>query len=136
MGSETLSVIQVRLRNIYDNDKVALLKITCHTNRLILLTHTLTKSVIHTIKLSGIVFIHIITSSDYCPTSDIINSANFTSMPILQNGGYIWELMELTHCFQTNGLIDDNCEITFSKRLSGSELAKYSNQLSILLGLN
>nr|Q65703.1 RecName: Full=Non-structural protein 1; AltName: Full=Non-structural protein 1C [Ovine respiratory syncytial virus (strain WSU 83-1578)]AAA42803.1 nonstructural protein [Ovine respiratory syncytial virus] len=136
MGSETLSVIQVRLQNIYDNDKVALLKITCNTNRLILLTHTLAKSVIHTIKLNGTVFLHIVTSSDFCPTSDIIESANFTTMPVLQNGGYIWELIELTHCFQTNGLIDDNCEVTFSKRLSDSELEKYSSQLSDLLGLN
>lgn len=74
------------------------------------------KAVIHTIKLNGIVFVHVITSSDICPNNNIVVKSNFTTMPVLQNGGYIWEMMELTHCSQPNGLIDDNCEIKFSKK--------------------
>nr|QGV11740.1 nonstructural protein 1 [Human orthopneumovirus]QID92221.1 nonstructural protein 1 [Human respiratory syncytial virus A]QGV11750.1 nonstructural protein 1 [Human orthopneumovirus]QGV11768.1 nonstructural protein 1 [Human orthopneumovirus]QGV11824.1 nonstructural protein 1 [Human orthopneumovirus] len=57
-------------------------------------------------------------------------------MPVLQNGGYIWEMMELTHCSQPNGLIDDNCEIKFSKKLSDSTMTNYMNQLSELLGFD
>nr|UDY79863.1 nonstructural protein 1 [Human respiratory syncytial virus B] len=136
MGCNSLSMIKVRLQNLFDNDEVALLKITCYTDKLILLTNALAKATIHTIKLNGIVFIHVITSSEVCPDNNIIVKSNFTTMPILQNGGYIWELIELTHCSQLNGLIDDNCEIKFSKRLSDSVMTDYMNQISDLLGLD
>nr|UDY78664.1 nonstructural protein 1 [Human respiratory syncytial virus A] len=136
MGSNSLSMIKVRLQNLFDNDEVALLKITCHTDKLIQLTNALAKAVIHTIKLNGIVFVHVITSSDICPNNSIVVKSNFTTMPVLQNGGYIWEMMELTHCSQPNGLIDDNCEIKFSKKLSDSTMTNYMNQLSELLGFD
>ncbi len=45
-------------------------------------------------------------------------------------------MMELTHCSQPNGLIDDNCEIKFSKKLSDSTMTNYMNQLSELLGFD
>nr|WJJ42710.1 nonstructural protein 1 [Human respiratory syncytial virus A] len=136
MGSNSLSMIKVRLQNLFDNDEVALLKITCYTDKLIQLTNALAKAVIHTIKLNGIVFVHVITSSDICPNKNIVVKSNFTTMPVLQNGGYIWEMMELTHCSQPNGLIDDNCEIKFSKKLSDSTMTNYMNQLSELLGFD
>lgn len=113
-----------------------MLKITCYTDKLIQLTNALAKAVIHTIKLNGIVFVHVITSSDICPNNNIVVKSNFTTMPVLQNGGYIWEMMELTHCSQPNGLIDDNCEIKFSKKLSDSTMTNYMNQLSELLGFD
>nr|AFV32528.1 non-structural protein 1 [Human orthopneumovirus]ART28310.1 nonstructural protein 1 [Human respiratory syncytial virus A]AFV32562.1 non-structural protein 1 [Human orthopneumovirus]AFV32564.1 non-structural protein 1 [Human orthopneumovirus]AFV32570.1 non-structural protein 1 [Human orthopneumovirus] len=136
MGSNSLSMIKVRLQNLFDNDEVALLKITCYADKLIHLTNALAKAVIHTIKLNGIVFVHVITSSDICPNNNIVVKSNFTTMPVLQNGGYIWEMMELTHCSQPNGLIDDNCEIKFSKKLSDSTMTNYMNQLSELLGFD
>nr|ARR29182.1 nonstructural protein 1 [Human orthopneumovirus]AWO13010.1 non-structural protein 1 [Human respiratory syncytial virus A]ARR29191.1 nonstructural protein 1 [Human orthopneumovirus]AWO13141.1 non-structural protein 1 [Human respiratory syncytial virus A]AWO13196.1 non-structural protein 1 [Human respiratory syncytial virus A] len=136
MGSNSLSMIKVRLQNLFDNDEVALLKITCYADKLIQLTNALAKAVIHTIKLNGIVFVHVITSSDICPNNNIVVKSNFTTMPVLQNGGYIWEMMELTHCSQPNGLIDDNCEIKFSKKLSDSTMTNYMNQLSELLGFD